>query len=242
MLNFVENFRQVIRYGFERRKLSDVDSNDSILVQSEQGVTYRSTLSSELTYDTRDSRFDTREGYVVRLQNEVAGLGGDVFYASNRLGGSYYYTVEDDWTFSVRAEVGNITGLGEDTRVSDRFFFGGNNPRGFEFAGIGPRDATTSDALGGKNFYTGTLEMSFPSGLPEDLDVRGRAFVDVASVWDIDGGGVVLNDSSDPRVTVGVGMSWNSPFGPVIVDLGFAVVKEDFDETELLSFSFGTQF
>jgi outer membrane protein insertion porin family len=43
-------------------------------------------------------------------------------------------------------------------------------------------------------------------------------------------------------VTVGTGISWNSPFGPVIVDLGWAVIKEDYDKTEILSFSFGTQF
>ena len=86
------------------------------------------------------------------------------------------------------------------------------------------------------------MQTSFPSGLPEDLDVRGRDFVDVGSVWEIDGGGITLDDSSDPRVTVGVGVSWNSPFGPVVVDLGFAVIEEDFDKTELLSFSFGTQF
>ena len=43
-------------------------------------------------------------------------------------------------------------------------------------------------------------------------------------------------------VTVGTGLSWNSPFGPLVVDFGYAIIKEDFDETELFSFSFGTQF
>ena len=242
--DLTENLRQVLRYGFESRKIKDVDSDASELVMAEKGTTLRSTLSSELIYDTRDSRFDPREGYVVRLQNEVAGLGGDVFFTKNRLGGAYYHTVEDDWTIGLRAEVGNITGLGEDTRVSDRFFLGGSNPRGFEFAGIGPRDADTDDSLGGKNFYTATAELSFPLGLPEEFDIRGRLFTDVSAVWDFDdlGRDVDVDDSSDPRVTVGAGFSWNSPFGPLVVDFGFAVIKEDFDETELLSFSFGTQF
>ena len=78
----------------------------------------------------------------------------------------------------------------------------------------------------------------------EDLAIRGRLFSDVASVWDVDdrGTGADIEDSSAPRVTLGGGISWNSPFGPVIVDLGFPVIKEDFDEKEVLSFSFGTQF
>ena len=98
--------------------------------------------------------------------------------------------------------------------------------------------------LGGNYFYTNTVELKFPLGLPEELDVRGRVFTDVAAVWDVEDLGlpVAIDDSSSPRVTVGAGFSWNSPFGPLVIDLGFAVIKEDFDETELLSFSFGTQF
>jgi outer membrane protein insertion porin family len=69
-------------------------------------------------------------------------------------------------------------------------------------------------------------------------------FTDVGAAWSLDEGSipVVVDDSAAPRVTVGTGISWNSPFGPVVVDLGVAVIKEDFDETELISFSFGTQF
>lgn len=100
----------------------------------------------------------------------------------------------------------------------------------------------TGDALGGKHFYTGTLELSFPLGLPEELAVRGRVFSDVGSLWSIDGDDSGVNDSSSPRVSVGTGISWNSPFGPVIIDFGFAIVEEDFDNTELLNFSFGTRF
>jgi outer membrane protein insertion porin family len=242
--DLTENLRQVVRYTFENRKLSDVDLDDSLLIQAEEGTTNRSSIGNELSYDTRDSRFDTREGYVLRLITDVAGLGGDVNFVKARFGGSYDTTFGKNWTLGYRGEVGGIFGLGEDTRVLDRFFFGGTNPRGFEFAGIGPRDALTDDSLGGNYFYTNTVELKFPLGLPEELDVRGRIFTDIAAVWDVEDQGlpVTIEDSSSPRVTVGAGFSWNSPFGPLVIDLGFAVIKEDFDETELLSFSFGTQF
>ena len=178
----------------------------------------------------------------MRARNELAGLGGDVHFIKTSVGGEHHFPIAENWTINGDAEVGNITGIGEDTRISDRFFIGGNNCRGFEFAGVGPRDAVSDDPLGGKNFYTGSLEFAFPLGLPEELDVRGRLFTDVCSTWDLDRTDAFILDESAPRISVGAGVSWQSPFGPIIVDLGFAVVKEDFDETELLNFSFGTQF
>lgn len=242
--DLTENVRNVVRYTVESRDITDVDSDASLLVRSEEGETLRSSVSNELTYDTRDSRFDAREGVIGRLRTEFTGLGGDVTFVKASVSGGYYYTVFDDYTISTRGSAGTIAGVGDDTRISDRFFRGGGNPRGFEFGGIGPRDRNTGDALGGKHFYTGTVEMAFPLSLPFDLDVRGRVFTDVGAAWDIDDNSipVVVDDSSSPRVTVGTGISWNSPFGPVVLDLGVAVVKEDFDETEILSFSFGTQF
>ncbi len=242
--DLTENVRNVVRYTVESRDITDVDSDASLLVRSEEGETLRSSISNELTYDTRDSRFDAREGVIGRLRTEFTGLGGDVTFVKASVSGGYFYTVFDDYTISTRGSAGTIAGVGDDTRISDRFFRGGGNPRGFEFGGIGPRDRNTGDALGGKHFYTGTVEMAFPLSLPFDLDVRGRFFTDVGAAWDIDDNSipVVVDDSSSPRVTVGTGISWNSPFGPVVLDLGVAVVKEDFDETEILSFSFGTQF
>jgi outer membrane protein insertion porin family len=237
-----ENLRHILRYTLEERDISNVQSDASRLVRDEEGTFLESSVSQEFIYDTRDTRFDPSEGYVVRLRNKVAGLGGDVRFVKSSVGGAYHYPFLEDWTATVRGEVGNIVGLGEDTRISDRHFIGGSNLRGFEFAGVGPRDRLNGDAVGANNFYTSTLEVSFPLGLPEEFDIRGRMFTDVGSAWEVDGNTVDVDDENTPRVSVGAGISWNSPFGPVVVDLGFAVVEEEFDETELLNFSFGTQF
>jgi outer membrane protein insertion porin family len=242
--NVTDEIRNVVRYTLENRKIKDIDSDASLLVRSEKGSTLRSGISNEITYDTRDSRFDPREGLITSLRTEIFGLGGDVSFVRGTASAGYYYTVYEDWTISTRGSVGAMQGLGEDTLISDRFFRGGTSPRGFEYAGIGPRDADTGDALGGKYFYTGTVEASFPLDLPFDVDVRGRIFTDIGAAWEIDDNSIPvdLQDSSSPRVTIGTGISWNSPFGPLVVDFGYAIVKEDFDETELFSFSFGTQF
>lgn len=240
--SYNEKLRHVVRYTIERQTIENVSADASLLVQEEEGTSFESTVSHELKYDTRDSRFDPREGMVLRLRNELAGVGGDVFYIKSSVGGAYHYSVIEDWTIRVDGEVGNIIGLGQDTRISDRHFMGGGKCRGFEFAGVGPRDRLTDDALGGKNFYNGTLEMGFPLGLPEDYDIRGRIFTDICSAWDLDKTNANVLDEATPRVSVGAGISWQSPFGPIILDLGFAVVDEPFDKNELVNFSFGTQF
>ena len=238
-----ENLRQVWRYTLARREISEVDNDASLVIQDEEGSRLESSLSQELIYDTRDSRFDPREGWVAGLSTQFAGLGGDVKFVRTSVDGGYYSSFTDDLTRSVLGEVGNITGIGDDTRASDRFFIGGSSFRGFEFAGIGPRDANTNDALGGKNFYTATTELAFPLGLPDELQVRGRIFGIVGSLWDIDNDtAAVIDDESSPRVSIGAGITWNSPFGPVLIDVGYPVVEEDFDESELISFSFGTRF
>ncbi len=75
-----------------------------------------------------------------------------------------------------------------------------------------------------------------------DFGVLGRVFTEVGSLWDIDVSGPGLVDSSTPRLSVGAGLSWKSPFGPIRIDLAQPIVKESFDEDELFRFSFGTRF
>lgn len=240
--SYNENLRQNVRYTLEEKTISEVDADASLLIQGDEGTFLASAISQKLTYDTRDSRLDPREGGIVRLSNSLSGLGGDVRFLKSSLGGAYYYSFLENWTASVDAEVGNIVGITQDTRISDRYFVGGTSCRGFEVAGIGPRDEPTADALGAKQFYTGTLELGFPLGLPEEYDIRGRVFTDVCSAWGLDQSNANVLDEKSPRVSVGFGFSWNSFLGPITIDLGFALVKESFDQTQAFSFSFGTQF
>ncbi len=239
-----ENVRQVWRYTLQQEKISNVDSDASLVVQDDEGTRLLSSVSQELILDTRDSRFDPHEGYSIRFSTEVAGLGGDVRFLKTTVGGGYYIPITESITLGFRAEAGNIFGIRQSTRISDRFFIGPDNLRGFRFAGVGPRDQDTDDALGGKHFYAGTTELSFPLGLPEEFQIRGRIFGDVGSAWAVDDvpSGVRVEDSSSPRISIGAGFSWISPFGPVLIDLGFALVDKDFDEKEVLNFSFGTRF
>lgn len=240
--SIVEHWRQSWKYEFARREITDVDDDAAIAIQQEEGRTDRSAVTHNLRYDTRDDRFDPREGMTAFIRNSFAGLGGDVAWAQNIVGADYYLPVFENWTFHVGGEVGHIVGLGEDTRVLDRFFVGGSEIRGFKSAGVGPRDKDSDDPLGAKQYYASTVELRFPLPLPEEFPIRGRFFTDVGSAWGVDNVPGEVLDETNPRVSVGTGASWRSPLGPINVDLGFPILSEDFDEEEIFRFSFGTSF
>ena len=243
--SLAEELRQVVRLSVEYSDISGFDNDSSPIIEDEQGDEIRAVIGNEFRYDTLDNRFDPRNGFFAKLRNDLGGLAGDTSFFKHEMTSGYYYSVARDWTLSVRGGAGAVVGLlGDETSVRDRFFLGGSEPRGFKFAGVGPRDIDADDALGGNYYYSGTVEGSFPLGLPEDLAIRGRIFTDFGATWDVDdrGTGADVEDSSSPRASVGFGISWNSPFGPLIVDFAWAVEEEPFDETEILNFSFGTQF
>jgi len=199
-------------------------------------------LGHSLIYDERDNRFNPSNGYSWRFNQDFAGLGGDNTFLRHELQGEYYFPIAKQWTFASIASVGNIYGIGEDVRINQRFFTGGQEVRGFANAGIGPRDITTRDALGGNSYYAATGELRFPLGLPDELGVTGAAFTDIGSSWGADSTGVGIRDDSTLRGSVGLGVAWSSPFGPIRIDFAHAFMKEDYDETELIRFNFGTRF
>lgn len=239
-----ENLSQTLNYVLRRDEITEVPIDASRFIREQEGSAVTSLVGQELTYDVRDNRFEPTEGYFVSLGNQFAGLGGDVKYLRNRLRGGYFYSLWPQVVLGLSGEAGYIFGIGdEDVRINDRFFVGGSNLRGFETAGIGPRDDFTDDSLGGKRFYTGTIEVTFPLGLPEELGLTAAAFSDFGSLWETDEEnepGLVDEDSL--RASIGIGFGWRSPFGPIRIDFAEAILKEDFDRTEIIRFSFGTRF
>ena len=237
-----EPLSQAWRYTLREDKITDIASDASLAIQDQEGAFITSSIGQTLFYDKRDSRFDPTKGYFVKLENILSGLGGDSQYLKNEVSGAKYYQVHDKWIVNLGASTGYIVGLGEDIRIIDSFFLGGKNLRGFEDSGVGPRDTVTSDAIGGNWFYRGTLGLTFPLGLPNEFGLRGRFFADAGSIGENDTTIATIVDKSSLRMSVGTGILWDSPFGPVSFDLSEAILKEDFDETELLRFSFGARF
>ena len=238
-----ENLRHSVRYTLRADEIQNVDDNASIFIQDEEGERSTSLVGQTLSYDRRDVRFLPSEGYYLRLDQDLAGLGGDNKFIRHEVRGEYYYSIVPDVVFSLTGSSGYIRGYGgEDVHLSNRFFIGGNNLRGFAYGGVGPRDNETDDRLGGNLYYVGSAEVRFPLGLPEELRIFGRAFVDAGSLRDIDVSGPTLDQSDGLRVGSGVGLSWLSPLGPLSINFAVPVKKEDKDNTEFFMLSFGTRF
>ncbi|MGE4350952.1 MAG: outer membrane protein assembly factor BamA, partial [Bdellovibrionales bacterium] len=242
-----EQLRQNLSYTLRQDKISNVSSTASRFVRDQVGTRLTSMVSQELVYDERDSKVEPTEGFVTRLKTDLAGVGGENHYVRAKLTGVQYYTPFEKITFSATGEAGIVEGFNEDVRINDRFFLGGDTLRGFSYAGIGPRDLTdgADDALGGNSFVRGSLEVSFPTFMPEELGFKGHLFGDVGILGENDEtpeSNEWFMSDSNVRGSVGIGVSWQSPFGLVRLDYAQPVLKESYDEIEHIHFSFGTRF
>jgi len=270
----------------------------------ELGKRLTSAIGYSVIYNDADGIRPTK-GQTIVASQDFAGLGGEVRYIRSRLNGTKWWGVlGGSWILSAHAEGGYIypleksPGPGRDAvRITDRFF--GTQLRGFDIRGIGPRvlrenyDANgdidqdknnlVSDALGGRAYYMGRVELEFPtSSTLKSFGLRPSAFVDVGSVWGLEKPATVdilnfctskvtgvdskvqqpgdpacdpaqftitpgfrerfVGNSAKPRLSIGVGVNWVSPFGPLRIDLAKALMKQEGDDTKLFSFNVGTQF
>lgn len=237
-----DRWRQTLRYRFAFESIENVKSTASQFIRDEEGDETISLVGQTLTYDTLNSRIDPTDGFKATFGVDVAGLGGSVAYLRSTVSAAYYIPFTDTINLMTGGEMGTLFGLGDDVRLNDRFFLGGGSLRGFETAGAGPRDSASDDALGGERFANATVELTFPFGLPEEFGLEGALFTDFGYLSEVDDTGSTILDEPSIRASVGTGVTWASPFGPIRVDFSHAFLKEDFDKTEVFRFNFGTRF
>jgi outer membrane protein insertion porin family len=222
------------------------------------------------TYDQLDNPLKPTSGYRLQSMNEFAGLGGDVRYASAELAGYYFYPLMEGFVVKFKGTGGHMVGWGgEEVPILDRFFKGGESFRGFARSGIGPRmerqisSSTgfgTTDAIGGQTYAIGTVEVSFPVGLPEEFGVSGSVFTDFGTLFNApekdrapddspvkycnNYGTTVCDvfDTAEFRASAGVGLTWDSPFGPLRIDVAYPFLKADYDKVEYFRFGIATKF
>jgi len=288
-----------------------------------------SIVGLSLNYNSLNSRVRPSRGKTISLSGEFAGLGGDVRYARFRGRAQQFWNVGNSgFIFSVLAEGGTIIPLKDrpgagvdDVFLTDRFFLGEPQIRGFAIRGVGPRILTQQssltngrptldsngnvvyltdrnqvrdDAIGGRNYYLGRAELEIPLGSgARELGLRPSIWADVGALWGVEtpvltvnpAGNPVLNstgqplyqipgtattttdpaqpdgtlnirlfepgtnirelflgNSASPRITAGIGVNWNSPFGPFRIDFAQTIRKVEGDDERRFTFNVGTQF
>ena len=237
-----EKISQSWKYTLREDDVSDVPSDASAAIKEQEGDFVTSSIGHRLFFDNRDSRRSPTDGYFVELENTLAGFGGDSQYLRNQVRSTKFIEITDGWIMNLGGAGGHILGIGDDIRIIDRFFLGGTFLRGFEQSGVGPRDLITNDAVGGNWFYRGSVGLTFPLGLPNEFGIEGRVFSDAGSLGENDSSIASITDTGSLRMSVGAGLLWSSPLGPMNLDFARAIIKESFDQTEVVRFSVGTKF
>ena len=232
-----------LRYDLSQSKTT-VSQTTATSSTGEEG---KSLLGSSVAYtlskDTRDSRFDPTEGYFLELSETASGFGGDVKFLRSKFSAAYYKSLLfKSVIVGVSGKVGHISGLGDNVTQSKRFYLGGGAVRGFDYSGIGPRDAGSGDGVGGNTMYSGRVELLSNVGLDNDTGVRWTVFSDFGSLWGTDyPTNVTMPNAKDVRASLGLGIYWASAIGPLSFSWAKPVSKMDHDRTKIFQFNIGTR-
>ena len=284
-----------------------------------------SSLGYSLVFSNLNNNIRPSRGQRLVFSQDFAGLGGNVKYLKSRIDAAKYWDLGSRFIFSVSAEGGYVLPLNKEiapgvdkVRLTDRFFLGEPQMRGFDIRGVGPRvlrqqfdlttgklitdkNQTTDDAIGGRAYYQGRAELEIPLGSgAKELGLRPSVFLDIGAVFGVkqpnlttlsdftENGSIkflcrnaatgtrsfatladpalppsatnlytscpttasaiapfneaFFGNNAKPRVSIGVGVNWNSPFGPFRIDVAKTLLKEPGDQTKTFTFNVGTQF
>ncbi|TYL98661.1 outer membrane protein assembly factor BamA [Bradyrhizobium rifense] len=245
------------------------DGESSLPIRKElaSGPTLTSAVGYTLTYNTLDNTKNPNDGLLIDFKQDFAGVGGDVTYLKTALDTKYYTPLVSEIISVIHLQGGVLNKIGNnDLRMLDHFQMGPNLVRGFAPNGIGPRDITyasfgaTGDALGGTKYWGASTELQMPFWfLPKEVGLKGAVYADAGSLWGYQGPtswaatgevntkacptcGLQYDDSSVVRSSVGVGLIWASPFGPLRFDYAVPLTKGKYDIVQQFRFGGGTSF
>jgi outer membrane protein insertion porin family len=256
--------------GFVPGCLADGESSLPVREELTQGAEWVSSVGYTLNYNTLDNNKNPTDGLLLDFKQDFAGVGGDVSYLKSTIDGKYYAPLVADVVALVHVQAGTLNQVGSTPlRMLDNFQMGPNLVRGFAPNGIGPRDLTffpftgTGDALGGTKYWGASLEFQMPFWfLPKEVGLKGAVYADAGSLWDYQGptsnaatgeiNGLVngkfctcamnFDDSNVVRTSVGVGLIWASPFGPLRFDYAIPITQGKYDVVQQFKFGGGTSF
>lgn len=240
-----------LRYTFRIDKLTPFAGAPLEILLAE-GQTTTSAIGYSYGYNTLDDPIKPTKGLTFGISQEFAGFGGTLKYLRSEASFSFYRPILwDEVVLSFSGTAGYINGWGgQHVRINDRFFKGADTFRGFDVAGIGPRDLVIhgdGGAVGGDTYAIGTLAFRLPNFLPDDYGIGTSLFSDFGTLGHLDSKPLpcdmlisCVKDNMAFRASVGISVAWKSPFGPVQIDLGVPVIKESYDKSQLIHFSAGT--
>ena len=210
------------------------------------------TLGTYLRYYNLDTNFEqnTHTGVVGNIGVAYTGFGGTetyMRYSADIIGMVKFW--DDRWQLRSSLEFGALQAIGDSyiSRVY-RYFLGGESLRGFDIAGVGSRNWWwTTYSLGGLWKLNGSTQLNFPIFIPDEYQIKGFVFFDYGILGkppkeEYTYLGAPNKIDTDLRTSVGVGIYWNTPMGPMNFSWGWPLKMNEYDEEQRFLLSFETQF
>ena len=230
--------------NFENGLAIDIDSvsvNDTAknLIKSQAGDYLTTKYFYSALKDKRNRKYKPSEGYTVGITQDLAFFPSDIKYIYNSFFGSYYKTFTEDFIGSIKYKIKSINSFNSDSiKLSDRVFLSDTELRGFAYRGIGPK--AEGDFIGGNYAISSTFASSIPNGLPDTWNALTSFFFDIGNVWGSDINGI--DDSNKIRSSIGFGVTWSSPLGPISLSYAEPISKANTDSIENFNFKLGGVF
>ncbi len=229
-----------IKLRMDDTDISDYSDNTSAIIEDSLDIHTTRSVSIGLSYDTRDDYYNPAHGWYNKASVEYAGglLGGDSAFVKLEGRASYYHPIWKAIIGHVDGGIGYVTeGSSGKLPIYEKFFLGGmDSVRGFKYGSVSPIDPETGDRIGGEYMGFAQLETIFP--LLKNMGLNGVCFLDMGNVWEKDS----AYDLGDLRKSVGLGVRWLSPMGPLSIEWGYNIDKEEGDDTSNWEFRMGGSF
>ena len=216
----------------------ETDSTASERQKKQKGDYFDNYLNLKFDYDKRNQKFKTTDGF-----RSLYTVGLPIISENNTINNYYNYKIfselYEENISSLALTLGSSHSItGDDIKLSERLYVPQRKLRGFERGKVGPKDG--NDYIGGNYYAILNFTSTLPQVFPNAQNVDFVTFLDLANLWGVDD--KTLDDGSELRSSIGVGVEWFTPVGPLSFSLAAPISKSSSDKTETFRFNLGTTF
>ena len=235
-------YLQNLSLGFDLENFYEkisTDASASTLQKTQEGNYWDTFINLDFDLDRRNQKFETSEGYRTFYLTNIP-LISDTNTFKNTVSYKIFSELYDNNITTAAFSLSTSNSIsGDNIKLSERLFVPTRRLRGFENGKIGPKDA--NDFIGGNNMVTANFNSTIPQIFPNTQNIDFLVFMDAANVWGVDYSSSI-GDSNSIRSSIGIGIDWFTPIGPLNFSLAQAITKEKSDVTETFRFNIGTSF
>jgi len=216
----------------------ETNSTASTQQQSQEGNYWDSFINLSMNYDKRNQKFQTSSGFKSFYSLNMPVV-SDTNTMKNYYNYSKYFGFFNNNFSSISLYLQSAHSLNnKDIKLSERITIPSSRLRGFESGRVGPKDG--DDFIGGNYAYSVNFSSNIPQLFENSQNLDVLIFADAADIWGVDYNSSIKGDGI--RSSVGVGLDWMSPVGPMNFTLAYPISKEAGDKTESFRFNLGTTF